>query len=112
MVMGSPRPPPELATIVLLIEGRIVRAGIPGLCECVAVVLAACGDQVVVICDVGGVEDPDAVTVDALARLQLIARRLGRRLRFRHPCDELLDLVALMGLAGVVPVVAPPTPAR
>ncbi|MFL5796606.1 MAG: STAS domain-containing protein [Actinomycetota bacterium] len=108
MTMDSPRPPPEPGTIVLVFEGRIARAGIPGLCERVRVVLDACGHELV-ICDVAGVDDPDAATVDALARLQLVARRLGRRLSLRDPCDELLELLALTGLDEVVPVDDPPT---
>ena len=46
--------------------------------------------------------DPDAVTVDALARLQLAARRLCCRLLLRNASPELLELVAFMGLADVL----------
>ncbi len=46
--------------------------------------------------------DPDAVTVDALARLQLAARRLSCRLLLRNASPELLELVAFMGLADVL----------
>jgi hypothetical protein len=56
----------------------------------------------VTICDVGGLA-ADAVTVDALARLQLAARRRGFRLFLCHASAELFDLVAFMGLAGVLP---------
>ena len=52
--------------------------------------------------DVAGYE-PDAVTVDALARVQLAARRHGFRMRLRHASSELLELVAFMGLADVLP---------
>jgi hypothetical protein len=41
---------------------------------------------------------PDVLTVDALARLQLSARRHGRQLRVRHASDELQDLIDLVGL--------------
>ncbi len=95
------RPHPERGTIVLVIEGRIARSGIPGLCERVRDVLEGCGEELVV-CDVGGILDPDVATVDALARVQLTARRMGRRIRLLHACWELTDLVDLMGLAGVV----------
>jgi ABC-type transporter Mla MlaB component len=44
----------------------------------------------------------DAVTLEALARLQLAASRRGIRLRLRHPSRELLDLVELAGLADVL----------
>jgi hypothetical protein len=38
-------------------------------------------------------------TVDALARLQLAARRLGLRLRLRDASPELQELVCFAGLA-------------
>jgi hypothetical protein len=56
----------------------------------------------VVFCEVSGV-DCDAVTVDALARLQLAARRAGCQVLLRGACSELLDLVELMGLTEVLP---------
>jgi ABC-type transporter Mla MlaB component len=93
--------PPEPTTIVLVISGPIARAGIAGLCERVAVLLEG-SDADHVVCDVRALVDPDAVAVDALARLQLTARRLGRQVRLRHACGELEDLLALMGLRGVV----------
>jgi hypothetical protein len=56
----------------------------------------------VALCDVAGM-DVDAVTVDALARLQVAAGRHGCRVRLRHASSELLDLVAFMGLRDVLP---------
>ena len=53
-------------------------------------------------CDVSGVE-PDAVCVDALARLQLAARRRGCCVRLENASDALLELVELMGLTHVLP---------
>ncbi len=55
------------------------------------------------MCDVDGVA-ADAVTVDALARLQLAARRHGCRVELRHASDELRNLVAFMGLQDVLAV--------
>jgi hypothetical protein len=52
--------------------------------------------------DVSGVQ-PDAVTVDALARLQLAARRSRCQVRLRNASTELLELVAFMGLEDVLP---------
>ena len=49
---------------------------------------------------------PDLALVDALARLQLAAKRRGRRMRLRDPPAELrglLDLVGLRGALGVEP---------
>lgn len=84
-------------------NGRIERADIPALCARVQVLLTLrAADRLV--CDVGAIVAPDAVTVDALARLQLTARRLGREVRIRHASHELEDLLALMGLSDVVPL--------
>ena len=52
-------------------------------------------------CDVRSV-DVDAVTVDALCRLQLAARRQGCQVRLRHASAELRELVTFMGLADVL----------
>jgi hypothetical protein len=53
------------------------------------------------VCDVRGVP-ADVVTVDALARLQLAARRHRFRVVLRNASQELLDLVAFMGLEDVL----------
>ncbi len=95
--MGSPAPP----TVAFAIRGPITHADLPGLCDRVCALLNESG-AVVVFCDVHGV-GPDCATVDALARLQLAARRYACRIRLRHASDELLELVAFMGLADVLP---------
>lgn len=95
------RPPTGPRTIVLAIGGPIARADIPALCERAEALLESSAAGVVV-CDVGDVVEPDAVTVDALARLALAAQRRGRQLRLRNTCPDLLDLLALMGLVDVV----------
>jgi hypothetical protein len=46
--------------------------------------------------------EADAATVDALARLQLAAIRQGRRIRLRNASPELGELIAFMGLKGVL----------
>ncbi len=55
-----------------------------------------------VFCDIQGVA-ADAVTVDALARLQLAARRHRCQVRLRGASNELRELVAFMGLRDVLP---------
>jgi ABC-type transporter Mla MlaB component len=55
-----------------------------------------------VVCDLSQLTDADCATVDALARLQLRARKLRRRLRLRHVSAELHDLLALTGLCDVL----------
>jgi ABC-type transporter Mla MlaB component len=82
------------------IEGPILRADLPGLCDRVCALLSR-GDADDAVCDVRGVQ-ADAVTVDALARLQLAARRRGCRVRLRGASGELRELVAFMGLEDVL----------
>ncbi len=91
----------EPSTIAFTVRGPIARTDLPGLCERVGALLNRNGANVV-LCDVMGV-DPDAVAVDALARLQLAASRHGCKVRLRHASDELLELVAFMGLRDVLP---------
>ena len=47
---------------------------------------------------------PDAVTVDALARLQLAAKRNESQLLLRGVSSELRELVDFMGLSDVLAV--------
>ena len=95
--MAAPAPQP----VAFAIRGPIARADLPGLCARVCALLEG-NDADVVVCDVHGVE-PDAVTVDALARLQLAARRHECRVRLCSASSELLELVAFMGLRDVLP---------
>ncbi len=92
------RTPPAVA---FAIRGPIARGDLPGLCERVCALLETCAARVV-DCDVGGVA-PDAVAVDALARLQLAAGRRGCQVRLRNASRELRELVAFMGLRDVLP---------
>ena len=88
-------------TIAFAIEGPIAPADLPGLCDRVCALLQE-SRAGVALCDVRGV-GVDAVTVDALCRLQLAARRHGCQVRLRHASSELLELVAFMGLEDVLP---------
>jgi anti-anti-sigma regulatory factor len=56
----------------------------------------------VVVCEVGALKDPDLRTVDALARVQLAAWRLGLVFRLRGRNPELEDLLDLCGLRDVL----------
>jgi ABC-type transporter Mla MlaB component len=85
--------------IAYTIHGPIARDDLPGLCDRVCALLQSARPEVA-YCEVEGVE-PDAVTVDALARLQLAARRCSCQVRLRGASDELRALVAFMGLAYV-----------
>jgi len=81
--------------------GPVTRDAIPALCERARRLLEGC-DAGPVACDVAALAEPDAVTIDALARLQLTARRLGYRVELRRACEELEDLLSLTGLLGVL----------
>ena len=94
--MGAPPP----TTLAFTIHSPIARDDLPGFCERVYALLTESGVEVA-LCDVCDVV-PDAVTVDALARLQLAARRSGCTVRLRGASPELCALVEFMGLADVI----------
>ncbi len=56
-----------------------------------------------IVCDVCALV-PDAVTIDALARLRLRSSRAGFELRLRHASRELRELLAFVGLDEVLRV--------
>ena len=57
----------------------------------------------IVVCDVGALVDPDAATVGVLARMQLVARRVGTELHLTNPPPRLNELIGLFGLGEVLP---------
>ncbi len=94
-------PTPERSAITFVISGPIAPSDLSGLCTRICALLEG-SDAAVAFCDVQGV-NADAVTVDALARLQLAARRQECQVRLRGVSDELRELVAFMGLRDVLP---------
>jgi ABC-type transporter Mla MlaB component len=88
-------------SISFVISGPITRDDLPGLCDRVCALLEDSRARVA-LADVTCV-DPDAVVVDALARLQLAARRHECQVRLLHASSGLLELVAFMGLQDVLP---------
>ena len=88
-------------SVACAIRGPLVRADLPGLCRRASLLLdrSSAGE---LVCDVGGIS-ADAVAVEALARLQLVARRRGCRTRLHDASEELLALRDLMGLREIVP---------
>jgi ABC-type transporter Mla MlaB component len=94
--MGAPAPD----TVAFAIRGPIARADLPGLCDRVCALLTE-NRADFALCDVCDIE-PDAVTVDALLRLQLAARRNGCRVQLRGASPGLCELVQFMGLADVL----------
>ena len=86
--------------IAFSVRGPIARSDLPGLCERICDLLTSARPKTAT-CDVAGVP-ADAVTVDALARLQVAARRSGCSIKLQNASPELRELVAFMGLDDVV----------
>jgi ABC-type transporter Mla MlaB component len=103
------RPPLGPRSVVLVIDGPLGAPAVAGLCAQVRSVVRS-GVEVVT-CDVGRITDPDAGAVDAVARLQLTARRHGGSVRLRRASRDLRRLLDLAGLRHVIPSVPNPPPA-
>ena len=86
-------------TIIFLV-GAMDPSALAAMCDRAAHLLD--GDEPPMICDVRGLEHPDAATIEVLARLQLVAGRAGCRIELRGACDELCELIELAGLAEVL----------
>ena len=97
--MGAPEEMPGIP-LVVVVTAPITRADIPGLCSRLRGLLDA-SDATRVVCDVSEFTEPDAVTIDALGRLQLAVRRRGKSIALRNASDDLQGLLALVGLADV-----------
>jgi ABC-type transporter Mla MlaB component len=89
-----------MRSITLAIRAPLLCADLPGLYERTCALLAGVSADVL-LCDVAGVA-ADAVSVDALARLALAARRRGCEVRLRGASPELLALVDFIGVADVL----------
>ena len=86
--------------VSLRISAPLERAALPALFERTCALLEA-KDAQILRCEVAGVR-ADAVAVDALARLALAARRRGCGVCLCGASEELLALIALVGLADVL----------
>ena len=93
----------EPSSIVLVFGGPVTRGDVPGLCDSVCALLQA-SDADLILCDVGAVVDPDVAAVEALARLRVATRRLGRRMHVQNASVDFEALLAFMGLGDVLPV--------
>lgn len=100
--------------VVLRVDGPLSAGVVDALCaELQAVMRATDVDQdrcevgveraIEVAVEVGPTVDADARTLDALARLQLTARRLGGSIRLHTAPRAVLELIAFAGLNDVVP---------
>src|SRR2546422_3659217 len=68
------------APALLILTGPIAPQDIPALCRRARTLLDQ-SDAELVVRDVRALDQPDVVTVEALARVRLTVRRLGRRVR-------------------------------
>jgi ABC-type transporter Mla MlaB component len=89
----------ERSTVAFAIASPIERSDLPGLSSRVCRLLGS--GATLALCDVSDAR-ADAVTVDALARLQLAARRSGCQVRLLNASHELRTLVAFVGLQDVL----------
>jgi ABC-type transporter Mla MlaB component len=101
---------------VWVVEPGVGPAGIAAACERFAA-FAACltpraspdaedsaAHTAVIVCDVGGITEPDLATVALLARMQLTARRLGRGIHLHRAQPRLVALILFTGLGAVLPL--------
>jgi ABC-type transporter Mla MlaB component len=94
-------PVPRRSAITFAINGPIAPSDLAGLCSRICALLERSG-AATAYCNVRDV-NADAVTVDALARLQLAAHRRACQVRLRDASDSLRDLLAFMGLQDILP---------
>jgi hypothetical protein len=91
---------PGPSTTLLSLGGPLARSDLPALCERGRTLLDESGADVLV-CDAGALVETDAVALEAIARLQLTARRLGSRICVRNAAVELQELLRFTGLAEI-----------
>lgn len=94
---------PPSGSIVIVVRGPVAPGALAELCERVRVVVASRPSEPVV-CDVGALGGRDELALEALARLQLTAQRLGASIQLYNAPEGLADLLDLLGLSDVLPV--------
>jgi ABC-type transporter Mla MlaB component len=87
-------------TVTMTIGGPLEREHLAGLFARTCALLNSSRPELL-CCELESVA-PDAVAVDALARLALAARRGGCSVCLRGACEELHELIAFMGLDDVL----------
>jgi hypothetical protein len=87
-------------TGLFVIPGPIGEGDAPRLCERLRLVINS-SDGELIVCDVGALP-ANVRTIEALARLQLAARRHGRRIRLQRASRELQQLIEFVGLSEVL----------
>jgi hypothetical protein len=102
---GAPRPSHPPTIIDLTVPNPIAPDQVVALCERIRLLLMDGNvDGVTVACEPEATAAADVVMIEALARMQLIARRLGCSIRVHNAPPGLRDLLALAGLVDIVPL--------
>jgi hypothetical protein len=103
---GSPEPQTvtDRALIVVPAEAPVPPEAMVELCRQMVEALAH-SRQKALVCDLGRVTAADLTVIEALARMQLVARRRGCAIEFRHVGYGVRELLALSGLCDVLPVI-------
>jgi hypothetical protein len=60
------------------------------------------GEVEVTTVQVDGPQPPDLAVVATLARLRLMAQRMGWTIRLENPCSQLCELIELVGLSDLL----------
>jgi hypothetical protein len=89
---------------VVIIGGSVEPSDVAALCKRAhsTLIALAANDPDRLVCEVGTLR-ADLAAVDAVARLALAARRLDRAILLRDATPALRGLIALAGLADIVP---------
>ena len=90
----------DQTTISFVVTGPLSLPDLPLLCGDLAQLIETTG-ATSAVCDVG-CAGPDAVLVDALARIRMLARERGCAVEIRGASEQLRELVAFMGLQGIL----------
>jgi ABC-type transporter Mla MlaB component len=93
--------PPESVVGVVVVGWPVGSDDLAALCDRVAARLTG-QVRAVVLCDVTALTGADLAAVDALARLQIVARRHGGEIRLTNAPGRLIGLLRLVGLARVI----------
>jgi anti-anti-sigma regulatory factor len=103
-----PEPPGELGssgqprTIVVVVPASLDSSSARRLHEHAADLIERVQPEVIT-CDVAAAIEPDLLTLEVLARLQLAARRAGRSIRLEHAPPALVALIEFTGLSCALP---------
>jgi len=93
-------------SIVFVVPGPIDAVDLDALGDAAGALIRASPSRASLICDVGALDELDETALDALARIQLAARRTGQSIRLRNASRPLVDLIALVGFGEVLPLVS------